>query len=145
MSKPKITALSLALLAIALFSGCQTSPTRPAGSSSSDEAIVMDRAVQRWNYLIEKKAEKAYAYLSPGYRKTMPQAQYVGEKTNTAMRWKHVSANKAKCEEDVCDVWVSVDYEVNLPNTGGKPITTFAPMQEKWVKAGGKWYYLPSN
>ena len=145
MSNSKLVVLSLALIAIAMFSGCQTSPTRPADSSNSDENIVMKRAVQRWNYLIEHKAEKAYEFLTPGYRKTKPLAQYVGEKSSTALRWKRANASKAKCEEDVCDVWISVDYEVNLPNTGGRPITTFAPIQEKWVKVGRQWYFLPDK
>ena len=143
MSNPKLAVLSLALVAVAMFSGCQTSPTRSGGSSDAD--VVKQRAEQRWNYLIEKKAEKAYEYLTPGYRKTKSLQQYVGEKTAVALRWQGVAVSKADCKEDVCDVFVSIDYEVSLPNSGGKPISTFAPMQEKWVKVGKQWYFLPDK
>lgn len=143
MSNPKLVVLSLALAAVAMFSGCQTSPTR--SGSGSDADVVKQRAAQRWNYLIEKKAEKAYEYLTPGYRKAKSLEQYVGEKTAVALRWQGVSVSKADCKEDVCDVFVAVDYEVKLPNTGGKPISTFAPMQEKWVKVGKQWYFLPDK
>lgn len=143
MSNPKLAALSLALVAVAMFSGCQTSPTRNGGSSDAD--IVKQRAVQRWNYLIEKKAEKAYEYLTPGYRKTKALQQYIAERTNVPLQYKNVAASKAECTEDVCDVWVSVNYQVMLPGGGGQPIDTFAPMQEKWVKSGKQWYFLPNK
>lgn len=143
MSNPKLVAVSLAVLAVSIFSGCQTSQTRADGSA--DSALVMKRAEQRWNYLIEKKAEKAYEYLTPGYRKTKPLEQYVSEKTAVALRWKSATAGKADCAEDVCTVFVTLNYVVNLPNTGGKPIETFAPLREKWLKTGGTWYLLPDK
>lgn len=142
MSNPKLAALSFALVAVAMFSGCQTTTIR-GGSSDSD--VVKQRAEQRWTYLIEKKAEKAYPYLSPGYRKTKTLEQYVGEKSSVALRWKRATTTNAECEEDVCTVFISLDYEVTLPNTGGKPIDTFAPLREKWVKAGKQWYFLPDK
>ena len=142
MSNPKLAALPIALAAIAMFSGCQTSPTR-GGSSDSD--IVKKRAEQRWAYLIEKKVEKAYPYLTPGYRKTKELQQYIAEKTSIVFNWKRATSTNAECEEDVCTVFISLDYEVTLPNTGGKPIDTFAPLREKWVKVGTQWYFLPDK
>lgn len=141
MNKQKFAALALAITAIVAVGGCQS------GSDAGDDSVesLKARAVQRWNYLIEKKAEKAYEYLTPGYRKSKSLEQYVAEKSSVGLNWKHASAGKTECEEDVCTVFVSLDYEVSLPNTGGKPIETFAPLREKWVKLNGKWYFLPDK
>ncbi len=141
MNKQTFAILAFALAASAMVAGCQP------GSNAGDDSVesLKARADQRWAYLIEKKAEKAYEYLTPGYRKTKSLEQYVAENSNVGLNWKHASAGKTECEEDVCTVFVSLDYEVRLPNTGGKPIETFAPLREKWVKLSGKWYFLPDK
>ena len=55
-----IAAIALAALAAA---GC-------ADHSKSEN--VDRRAVERWNHLIAHQAEKAYDYLTPGFRATSP-------------------------------------------------------------------------
>ncbi|MGB4859215.1 MAG: hypothetical protein WBP11_07775, partial [Dokdonella sp.] len=103
------------------------------------------RAEQRWTYLIDKKADQAYEFLTPGYRKAKTLDQYVAEKSSVALKWKSAKATRADCEEDVCTVFVTLYYEVTLPNTGSQPIDTFAPMREKWMKVGKQWYFLPDK
>ncbi len=141
MNKQKFATLAFALAAAAMVAGCQP------GSESGDASVksLKARAEQRWAYLIEKKAEKAYEYLTPGYRKTKSLEQYIAEKTSVALRWKRATAGETECKEDVCTVFISLEYEVSLPNSGGKPIETFAPLREKWVKLSGKWYFLPDK
>lgn len=141
MKKQNFTALSIALAAVVVLGGCQPSPQ----SASDSVETLKARAQERWNYLIEKKAEKAYEYLTPGYRKSVPVEKYVADKMSVGLRWKRATVGAAECEDDACTVFVSLDYEVNLPNSGGKPIETFAPLREKWVKLSEKWYFLPDK
>ncbi len=141
MNTQKFAALAAALVIAATAVGCQS------GSDAGDGSVesLKSRAEQRWTYLIEKKADKAYEYLTPGYRKSKSVEQYAAEKSSVGLRWKRATVGKTDCEEDACTVFISLDYEVNLPNSGGKPIDTFAPLQEKWVKLSGKWYFLPDK
>lgn len=141
MNKQKFAVLAFALATAAMVAGCQP------GSEAGDDSVesLKARAEQRWNYLIEKKAEKAYEFLTPGYRKVKTVDQYVAEKTNVALKWKSAKASRADCEVDVCTVFVTLYYEVKLPNAGGQPIDSFAPMREKWMKVGKQWYFLPDK
>ncbi len=141
MNKQKFATLAFAFAAVAMVAGCQP------GTESGDDSVeaLKARAEQRWNYLIEKKPEKAYDFLTPGYRKSKTVEQFVAEMSNVALKWKSAKASRADCEEDVCTVFVSVDYDISLPNTGGQPIDTFAPLREKWMKVGKQWYFLPDK
>lgn len=147
MNKPRIATLGFSLIALALLNGCQTGAgtRKEAGSATSttDAGSIEVRAKQRWTYLIEGKAEKAYDYLSPGYRKTMSREQYASERNGRAVKYRTAQVTKKECEEELCEVYLSLDYQVTLPGGGPAPIDAFAPIREKWIKVGGKWYLLP--
>lgn len=144
----RFLAVPLLIFAMAVLGGCQTGGTKknagaapPASGAGSIEA----RAAQRWAYLIEAKAEKAYDYLSPGFRKSMSREQYAASKNAVALKWQRASVSKKECQEDVCEVFILLDYLVNLPNAGGGATQAFAPIREKWVKSGKQWYFLPEK
>src|SRR5688572_22783391 len=46
------------------------------------------RAVERWNYLIAHQAEKAYDYLSPGFRSTQTREVYASSMNSRPVQWK---------------------------------------------------------
>lgn len=141
MNKQKLAAAGFAIATVVMLAGCKP------GSQSGDGSVesLKERAQQRWTYLIEKKTDKAYEYLTPGYRKAKTQEQYVAEKSSVGLNWKRATVGKTECEEDVCTVFITLDYDVKLPNSGGKPIETFAPLREKWVKLSDTWYFLPDK
>lgn len=140
----------LALICIAVLSGCQSTGGAKAdseitGKSSTGDREVEKRAQQRWSLLVDKKAEKAYDYLTPGYRKSMSREDYASLKNNVAMTWKAVKVNSSTCEQDTCEVLLTIDYDVAMPGGAGGRMTTFAPLREKWVRLGGEWYFLPNK
>ena len=138
--------IPLLMFAIALLAGCQTGGGIKEARKSSDGLDSIEaRATARWGYLIAKQADKAYEYLTPGFRKSVSKEQYAASKNNVAVKWQKATVNKKECKEEVCDVYLSLDYEVRLPNAGGGPISAFAPVKEKWVLVGKKWYFLPDK
>jgi len=72
-------AAALAALALA---GCG------AAVKKDDGAAVEARAAERWNLLIAHQAEKAYDYLTPGFRQTITREKYASDKNDVALRWK---------------------------------------------------------
>ena len=107
-----------------------------------DGAAVEKRATERWNFLIAHQAEKAYDYLTPGFRQTITREKYATQKNDVAMRWKTAHVSKHTCDGDTCEVTVMIDASVPMPGVG-KSAPATAPAQEHWIRADGIWYYLP--
>ena len=128
------TGIALALLALA---GCG------AVKKDEDASVIKERAVQRWNFLIQHQAEKAYDLLSPGYRQTKDRESYAKEMNARPVRWDKIAFASQQCETDSCKVHLSVDYDLALGGPVGTVKST-APVEETWIRVDGHWYYLPN-
>jgi hypothetical protein len=114
------------------------------GSRGDEGAVVEARALERWNLLIAHQAEKAYDYLSPGFRQTVTREKYAEQKNDVAIRWKAAHVNGHHCDGDSCTVTVMIDTRVQMPGLG-KAAPATLPSEERWVKVDRSWYYLPDN
>ena len=126
------------LLAMLALAGCMTAV------KDQDSSVIRARAVERWDLLIAHQAEKAWDYLSPGYRETKPREAYAKEMNARGVNWSKVSFNSQKCDADVCKVHLAVDYTVNLGGPIGK-VASMGPIVETWIKVKGQWYFLPEQ
>lgn len=134
----KKTAFCNIALCVILLSGCV------AGAKKDTSDILSTRAVERWNLLIAGKAEKAYDYLSPGYRATKARKDYAEEMNNRPVHWKSAKFESKECQQDTCTVAVYVQFAVRI--RAGAPETSSGDLvQEKWVNTDGKWYYVPTK
>jgi len=119
--------------------------TKPAGGSKEeDSAVIRTRAIERWDLLIAHKAEKAWSFLTPGYREVKPRAAYAEEMNNRAVHWKKVAFGSQECDADTCKVRLLVEYNLDLGGLAGKVAST-APVLETWIKVNGRWYFLPEQ
>lgn len=124
--------LAGALLAVA---GC---------TDKSNPSNIDTRSVERWNYLIEHKAEKAYDYLSPGFRDTQPREVYAAAMNGRPVKWISAKFVGKECEEDSCKVRVDVTYSIELPGLqGSTAVQATNTQEESWIRSGGEWFYLP--
>jgi hypothetical protein len=110
-----------------------------------DASVIEQKAVQRWNYLIAHKAEKAYDYLSPGYRATKTRESYAAGMNNRPVNWEEVKYIDQSCSQDVCTVHLKLKYKVMVNLHGMRKIAGNSPVTERWIKESGRWYYLPDN
>ena len=102
------------------------------------------RSVERWNYLIAHQAEKAYDYLTPGFRATQTRENYASAMNSRPIQWKSVKFNHKECDADRCKVAVDVKYEIKMP--GVIALTGASNTQsETWILIKGEWYFLPSD
>lgn len=142
LSRGLIGRMLACMLIAGLIGGCASGGVR--GGSSPDSIDTL--AVQRWDYLIARQADKAYDLLSPGYRSTRTREAYATAMNVRPIRWKKVTFVKKECEVDRCSVFLLVDHTIRLPGLGvAKPQEAFAPLRETWIRSGGHWYYLPSE
>ena len=136
------------LLAVLLIGGCASESTRPdaavAGTDTGGNKVVERRALERWGYLINRQAEKAYDYLSPGFRATKSREEYAGEMNNRPVHWTKVMPYRQICEKpDVCVVDLQIDADAKMVGTK-EMVSSVGFVTETWIKSGGKWWFLPS-
>ena len=104
-----------------------------------------ERAIERWNLLIERKAEQAYDYLSPGKRAIEKRDDYAAAMNGRPVRWQKATFLSKTCaKEDTCTITMQVDVEVPMMGGSGLASSLGFP-QETWIRgADGVWYFLGS-
>lgn len=128
---------------VATSMGCASKGGALSADSPAEvkAAAVKERATARWAALIKGDKEAAYAYLSPGLRKTMSAEQY-GARVNTS-GYRAVQIEQVDCKAEVCQVRFKLTYDY-IPDKGltaAKGITTMA--WETWVvEQGQAWYVM---
>lgn len=133
--------MSVILVASLALAGCASEAVKKG--DSTDGGVAERRAVERWGFLINGQAEKAYDYLSPGYRATKNREEYAKEMGNRPIRWSKVTPSSKTCSKpEVCVLGLQVDYSARLPGVG-KTVESIGFVQETWVKVKGKWWLLP--
>ncbi len=148
----QVSARRLATLMVTtiLVSGCasQSAKTDSAsGKGGADAAakIVNKRSIERWEFLIAHKADKAYDYLSPGFKATKKREDYAKEMNDRPVQWKKVLPYSQVCDKpDVCTVSIQVDADVKMPGVG-KMVSSVGFVTETWIRTHGKWYFLPDS
>ncbi len=108
--------------------------------SRTDQQIVEDRAIERWQLLIKRDFSAAYQYLSPGSRETTSEKAYLG-RFGGSSQWLGAEPVSSECEEDLCQVTMSVKYRIYhryIP----KGVENTRELKEKWVRSDGQWWYL---
>ncbi|MEO8101075.1 MAG: hypothetical protein ABI790_01025 [Betaproteobacteria bacterium] len=98
------------------------------------EQAVMSRAQERWDALLAAQFDKAYAYISPAGRLSLPLDVFRSRISSAS--WRGAKVTRAVCEPEVCDVTLQLDVNV-LPNL---PYTQ--TINEKWILDGGKWWFV---
>ncbi len=131
-------ALYAAVLALLALAGCTTTVKK-----HEDASVIKQRAVQRWDYLIAHQAEKAYDFLTPGYRQTESRELYEKRMNGRGLRWGKVHFASQKCDKDVCHVHLIVDYSLRMGGPAGT-VKSSGFLTETWIRADGNWYYLPA-
>jgi hypothetical protein len=110
-----------------------------------DASVLKEKAVQRWDYLIAHQAEKAYDFLSPGYRATITRENYAAGMNNRPVSWQSVKYIDQTCEPDVCTVTVKLTYKVSVNIHGSRNVNGGSEITEQWIRDSGRWYFLPNS
>jgi hypothetical protein len=148
-----ITRTSVALrrvaivLALAVLAACATPGQRPGGASAAGMTpaeAVEQRALKRWELLIDKQFEQAYELLSPGYREVRSKEDYVKIMRGRPLQWTRVHFRKADCEADTCRVDLEVHAEFEMPVLRVGTVETLTVLTENWILDGGTWYLVPA-
>ncbi|GMU43238.1 MAG: hypothetical protein IT479_10480 [Xanthomonadales bacterium] len=138
----------LAACALAL-AACGSRTTRPDVAPTSPrlapEEAVKQRALKRWDLLIERKFDEAYALLSPGYREVHPQDAYTKSMKDRPVQWTRVLFQGVECESDRCTVEIQVNAQFQMPVMRVGTVDALNVVTESWILSDGEWYLVPST
>lgn len=120
-----------------LLSACATT-----GSGGNQ---IEARSTARWDAFLAGDLERAYQYLSPGYRSSVTLAQY--QRSVLLQQLKYTSAKyiESECDDSKCDVTVSVGFTVYGALPGVKSFDGTRNIHESWVLVDGNWYMVPAK
>ncbi len=135
----RLAPVLLAAGAILLLAGCATAPPK------TPEQAVAERAQARWDALVERDFGTAYTYYSPGFRSAMTLDEYRGQLSQQRVRWTGAEFLGVECQAQVCEAEFRVAYDYRMPVQGVGTVSSRRPLTESWIRADGKWYYVPAE
>lgn len=130
------------LLAVAIvFSACSMS------TQKTDSEIVESRSILRLDALKELDFEKAYTYMSPGYRSVKDLKRFNIEYAGV-VNMLSFNINSVECIIDTCSVLVESNYKIIIPSRGfsiKNPLIIDRVNKETWIRTDGKWWFVKSE
>lgn len=131
----------LLLTAVLFFSACSVLPTK------TDAEIVEHRSALRLEALRKLDFEKAYTYMSPGYRSVKGldrfKLDYAG-----SVNLLDFNVQTAECVEDTCNVLVDSTYKITIVGPGfsvKEPLAIERASKETWIRTEGKWWFVKGD
>lgn len=85
--------------------------------------------------------EKAYGFLTPGFRGQESLEAYKG-RFEGKTKWLEAVMTGIECEPDVCEAEFSTKYRF-LGAPPIPPMDVKGSLKEKWVHTQGEWWQLP--
>lgn len=113
----------------------------------SDDQQLELRPIERWQHLIAGEPEKAWEYLSPGYRMTRDRGAYIQSMSSRPVTWLRAEYHSHTCEQpgQFCAVAVKVYFRVRSRQLGVGDLESFSFLTERWIKSGDTWYHVPEE
>ena len=127
-----------AMFSMVLLAAC-------AGTGDTKKHPVEERAQMRWDALLARDFDTAYALHSPGYRSANSRVDF-----EISQRTRKVAVTAAKvagsdCDGDACAVSALVQYRVGSPLPGVSNWESSSQLEERWVRTEGKWWFVPNE
>ena len=101
-----------------------------------------DRAIDRWQALIDKNWEKAYSFESPGFRKSYNLEQFRSQ-FGSAVTWKSIKLVKTEAKENVAKITVELMSIFSEPGSGDMLLPSM--FSEKWLFIDDQWWHIKNN
>ena len=127
------------------------STAAPAASAPADSAVtetvdahqmaLKQRVMARWDALIRRDFEAAYAFTSPSYRALFPLSVFKS-KFGNKVAWRRVEVINLEFK-DADAATVGVDLYLGYhPPQSEKTLEMKTYIQEPWVRVDGQWWYV---
>ncbi len=107
------------------------------------EQTVEERAQERWDHLLARDFEEAWALYTPGFRSQTDPRAFAGALSNRPVRWLGaVVRPDSDCDGDRCRVVVDVTYQPIGAPAGQGRLRMTRPVDETWIRVDGQWWFV---
>ena len=114
----------------------------PMGETvQSPQALVKARVEARWQAMVAGEYDKAYEFLSPGFRSRVSPEEFRG-RFEGRTEWTGVDIQGVDCEEEICVASVLARFRF----LGAPPFPPYdgeAAEKENWIISDGEWWHVP--
>jgi len=124
------------LAAAVMLAACAATPAGP------DDTLVK-RSQARWDAILARDYDTAYALYSPGYRSTRSRTDFEIEIRSHRIRWTKATYRSHTCEGQVCTVKFEIEYEAPRPVPGISKWDGKGTIEDTWIQSSGEWWYVP--
>ena len=132
----KISAL-WPLLVLAVLPAC-------AVVKSSPEELVTANAEAYWQAMIDEDYEKAYGFLSPGFRLKVDKFVYRNRFAGKTS-YKTAVVESLACQDERCQATVNLGYTIHGVPPYGFELERTEQRKQLWVYSEGGWWLLPKK
>ena len=122
--------VSIFLILALLLTSCSKNSEKPE-----------DRAVARWQALIELDWEKAYSYETPGYKKIYTLGDYK-KRFGMMLSWKSVKHLTTKIDNVSNTAIVNLEIVSLFEPAGGGDMLLPNVVSEKWIFKDDQWWHV---
>ena len=129
----------LCIMMALMLAACATAPT------DSRPQLINERAQQRWDDLISGDIERAYGYISPGYRSSVSLEQYTTRIRSSRVNWTKATYNDSDCLDSSCKVSIKLDYSLIRALPGVPRYDGSQAITENWLLLDGSWWFVPDS
>lgn len=103
-----------------------------------------NRAIDFWKFKIEKRFDKAYEFLSPGWRSGESKESYVLRMGQSKIKWTDVKVAKKTCsQKDLCQLLLEITYLYKFKGAVSEKMEITTQVSENWLLKDNNWYHVP--
>lgn len=114
----------------------------PMGQTEkAPEEVVKARAEERWKAMVAGEYDKAYEFLSAGFRSRVSPQEY-RNRFEGRTEWTGTDIKSVECEKELCVASVVARFRF----LGAPPFPPYdgeTAEKENWIVADGQWWYVP--
>ena len=133
---PGASRAAVLLAAVLLLGAC-------AAVTPGEEDPVVERAQERWEAIVARDYDAAYALYSPGYRSKTSRTDFEIELRSRRIAWTNATYREHRCDGSVCTVTFDIEYVAPRPVPGLDKWDGKSSSEDTWIKTSGEWWYVP--
>ena len=123
------------MMVVSMLAACATAP--------KPQDLLIERAQARWDAIMARDYDAAYALYSPGYRSATSRTDFEIELRSRRITWTSASYREHSCDDEVCTVTFDIEYTAPRPVPGAGKWDGRSSVEETWIQASGQCWYVP--
>jgi len=121
------------VIAVLSLGACAQMP-----SGGDDLSRVKRLAEAHYGALVDNDIDKSYDFVCSGQKQVWSKVDHA-YKYGGARHWREFAVSAVDCEDNRCEVDVSVEYEVFHPRVKSGRMRNTRPITEVWIKQNSRW------